>query len=217
MSDLFARFGTEYRAGDVLFREGEHGEVMFVLQTGAVRITKRVGDEDKVIAVLGPGEFVGEMAILNDKPRTATATVTEDARCLVVDGRQLESMLVSSAEIALRLVKKLAKRLDSADALIEILMHRDPRVRVMLGLSRHGEYGEVTEDGIRLRISALDLAREVSVELPVVLDVLKQLDRLRLASTSGDNGEITIADVDRLTDFVEFLDVPSAPSEPLPQ
>ena len=47
---------------------------MFVIQSGAVRISKSIGGEDKVLAVLGPGEFLGEMAILNGRPRTASAT-----------------------------------------------------------------------------------------------------------------------------------------------
>ncbi|HSN99064.1 MAG TPA: cyclic nucleotide-binding domain-containing protein, partial [Candidatus Nanopelagicales bacterium] len=68
MSDpLFARFGREYQPGDVLFNEGESGDVMFVIQSGAVRITKEIAGEQKLLAVLGPGEFVGEMAILNAK------------------------------------------------------------------------------------------------------------------------------------------------------
>src|SRR5580700_5997212 len=106
MSDpLFARFGREYAPGDVLFREGEAGEVMFVIQSGAVRIAKTVAGTDKTLAVLGPGEFLGEMAILNGKPRTATATVVEPARCLVIEARTLEQMVARNAEIALRLIK----------------------------------------------------------------------------------------------------------------
>ena len=109
MSDpLFARFGREYQPGDVLFHEGESGDVMFVIQSGAVRINKQAGGEQKVLAVLGPGEFLGEMAILNGKPRTATATVVEATRCLVIDAKTLESMVARSTEIALRLIKKLA-------------------------------------------------------------------------------------------------------------
>ena len=74
------------------------------------------------------------MAILNAKPRTATAEVVEDARLLVIDGRTLEQMVISNAEIAVRLIKKLARRLDAADALIEVLHPprsqgaRDPRL-----------------------------------------------------------------------------------------
>lgn len=208
MSDpLFARFGREYQPGDVLFHEGEFGDVMFVIQSGAVRITKAIGGDDKVLAVLGPGEFLGEMAILNGKPRTATATVVETTRCLVIDAKTLESMVARNAEIALRLIKKLAKRLDSADTLVEILMHRDPKARVMLALARHADaFGEPVEDGIRVRTTPEELAREVGVDLSVSLEVMTRLRRLRLVSE--DETSIIVADVGRLQDFLEFLEMP---------
>ncbi len=72
---LFQRFGKEFPKGTVLFREGEPGKEMFVLQAGRVVITKTVRDEQKMLAVLGPGEFFGEMALISNKPRNATATV----------------------------------------------------------------------------------------------------------------------------------------------
>ena len=208
MSDpLFARFGRAYAPGDVLFREGEAGEVMFVIQSGAVRISKSIGGEDKVLAVLGPGEFLGEMAILNGKPRTATATVVEQARCLVIEARTLEQMVARNAEIALRLIKKLAKRLDSADTLVEILMHRDPKARVMLALARHADaFGEPTEDGIRVRTTAAEIAREVGVGIEVADEVMARLHRLRLITE--DASSIIVADVGRLQDFLEFLEMP---------
>ncbi len=208
MSDpLFARFGREYQPGDVLFREGESGEVMFVIQSGAVRITKEVGGEAKSLAVLGPGEFLGEMAILNGKPRTATATVVETTRCLVIEAKTLESMVARNAEIALRLIKKLAKRLDSADTLVEILMHRDPKARVMLALARHADaFGEPTEEGIRIRTTPEEIAREVGVELSVAEEVMARLRRLRLVTEEP--GAVIVADVGRLQDFLEFLEMP---------
>jgi CRP/FNR family cyclic AMP-dependent transcriptional regulator len=208
MSDpLFARFGREYQPGEVLFREGEAGEVMFVIQAGAVRISKAIGGVDKVLAVLGPGEFLGEMAILNGKPRTATATVVELARCLVIEAKTLEQMVARNAEIALRLIKKLAKRLDSADTLVEILMHRDPKARVMLALARHADaFGEHTETGIRVRTTAHDIAVEVGVDEEVAHEVMARLRRLRLVSE--EEGSLIVADVARLQDFLEFLEMP---------
>lgn len=208
MSDpLFARFGREFSAGDVLFREGDSGEVMFVIQSGAVRISKSVGGHDKVLAMLGPGEFLGEMAILNGKPRTATATVVEPTRCLVIEARTLEAMVAKNAEIALRLIKKLSKRLDSADTLIEILMHRDPKARVMLALSRHAEgFGEPVDGGIRVRTSAAELAHEVGVPREVADEVMGQLLRLRLVT--AEPAGLVVADVGRLRDFLEFLEMP---------
>ena len=208
MSDpLFARFGREYQPGEVLFREGESGEVMFVIQSGAVRITKEVGGEAKSLAVLGPGEFLGEMAILNGKPRTATATVVETTRCLVIEAKTLESMVARNAEIALRLIKKLAKRLDSADTLGEILMHRDPKARVMLALARHADaFGEPTAEGIRIRTTSEEIAREVGVDRSVADDVMNRLRRLRLVTEEP--GAVVVADIGRRQDFLEFLEMP---------
>jgi CRP/FNR family transcriptional regulator, cyclic AMP receptor protein len=212
MSDpLFLRFGREFRAGDVLFREGERGEEMYVIQSGIVQVFKRVGDVERPLATLGRGEFVGEMAILNDKPRTATAVVLEDARCLLIDGVTLEQMIANNSEIALRLVKKLARRLDSADEMIQLLLHPDPKARVLLGLKRHAEsFGEETALGVRIHSSAADLAREVGVDATQVHEVLSRLTRLHIATEDEGRGggAIVIRSLPRLLEFMEFLDMP---------
>jgi CRP/FNR family cyclic AMP-dependent transcriptional regulator len=209
MSDaLFSRFGREFRAGQVLFREGEHGEEMYVIQTGVVQILKHVGAQDRPLATLGRGEFVGEMALLNDKPRTATAMVLEDAQCLVIDKATLEHMIAHSTEIAMRLVKKLARRLDSADEMIQILLNPDPKARVLLSLKRQAEsFGEDTGLGVRVHSSAAALSREVGVEVEHVRDVLERLRRLRIAS-EDDMGGIVIMDLPRLLEFLEFVEMP---------
>ena len=209
MSDsLTIRLARDFRTGDVLFREGEQGEQMYVIQSGLVQILKRVGADERPLATLGRGEFLGEMAILNGKPRTATAVVLEDAHCLVIDAATLEQMISTNTEIALRLVKKLARRLDSADEMIQILLNPDPKARVLLGLKRHADtFGEETGLGVRLLTSAVDLARDVGVDPAQVDDVLARLRRLRIASMD-DLGGIVVMDLPRLLEFMEFLDMP---------
>jgi CRP/FNR family cyclic AMP-dependent transcriptional regulator len=210
MSDpLFLRLARDFPAGNVLFREGEQGEDMYVIQAGLVQILKRVGDDERPLATLGRGEFLGEMAILNGKPRTATAVVLEDARCLVIDAATLEQMVSNNAEIAVRLVKKLARRLDAADELIQILLHPDPSARVLHGLKRHTEsFGETTDEGgVRLRVSPGELAREVGVQTEQVLDVMGRLRRLRIAGEDA-RGAIVVLDPARLLEFMEFLEMP---------
>ena len=152
------------------------------------------------------------MAILNGKPRTASAIVLEDARCLVIDGKTLETMITKSPEIAMRLVKKLARRLDAADALVQILLNPDPRARVLLGLKRHAEInGEKTATGVKVHVSPDDLAHEVGINVEDVTEVLLRRPRLRIASDEkGPTGAhtIVIADVGRLLEFLEFLEMP---------
>src|SRR5690349_8644723 len=111
-ADLFARFGRTFDPGAVLFREDEPGDTMFVIQQGQVRITKTGREGPKTLAVLGPGEFFGEMAILNSKPRTATAEALTPLRVLEIDAKMFSQMIVSNTEIAVRLITKLARRLD---------------------------------------------------------------------------------------------------------
>jgi len=204
---LFARFGKTCEPGEVLFREGEQGDLMFVIQSGAIRITKSVKGEDKTLAILGPGEFLGEMAILNAKPRTATAIVQERAQVLVLGARTFEQMVVSNAEIAVRLIKKLSRRLDSANELIEVLMHRDPKARVILGLSREAQFiGQVQEDGsVRVPLSVPQLAEQVGLANEETQDVMKRLTRLGIVRLDAEG--IVVTDVARLDEFYEFLEM----------
>lgn len=209
-SDALARFVREFEPGSTLFREGEPGEEMYVIQSGRVRITKLVANGERVLATLGPGEFLGEMAILNAKPRTATAVVTEEgpSRVLVIDARRFEQMVTNNREITLRLIKKLAARLASADSLIEILLHKDPKARVMRALSRQAEaYGEEIPEGRRLALTAEELAAQVNVDMKDVEEVLSRLRRVRVVS-QDERGNLIVHDVDRLLDFLEFLEMP---------
>jgi CRP/FNR family cyclic AMP-dependent transcriptional regulator len=137
--------------------------------------------------------------------------VLEQAKCLVIDAATLEQMVSNNSEIALRLVKKLARRLDSADEMIQLLMNPDPKARVLLGLKRHAEaFGEETGLGVRIHSSAADLAREVGVEESQVREVLTRLARLHIASEDegGGGSAIVIMDLPRLLEFMEFLEMP---------
>jgi CRP-like cAMP-binding protein len=204
---LFARFGRTFEPGDVLFREDEPGNTMFVIQAGQVRITKASRDGTKTLAILGPGEFFGEMAILNSKPRTATADALTALRVLVIDAKTFSQMVVSNAEIAVRLITKLARRLDAANALIEVLMHRDPKARVILGLCRQAEMiGRAQGDGsIHVPIGPAELAAEIGLTPEETDDVLVRLRRLRIVEVHESG--FVVSDVQRLEEFLEFLDM----------
>ena len=84
--DLLERFGRFYPAGSVIFHEGDPAAEMFVIHAGSVTLTRRLRDLDAVLAVLPAGEFFGEMAIVNNRPRSATAVVRRQARLLVIAG-----------------------------------------------------------------------------------------------------------------------------------
>jgi len=203
---LFQKFGKEIPKGTVLFREGAPGKEMYVLQSGRVAISKKVRDVEKVLAILGPGEFFGEMAIISNKPRNATATVEDAARLLVIDPRTFESMIRGNSEIAVRMIKKLAERLSDADAQIENLLLSDPSSRVihhMLHLCQ--TRGRPEEEGIEIDFPVKDLPRELGVGEPAIRNLMHRLERSGLIDVQGDR--VTVRDTARLFDFLRYLEM----------
>ena len=117
---LFWKFGKDFPKGTVLFREGELGRDMFIIQKGKVQVRKRVGSGEKVLAELGEGEFFGEMALLMGMDRSATVEVIEGSKILVVTPETFESLLRSNIDIALKMLRKLAGRLRALDDHLEV-------------------------------------------------------------------------------------------------
>ncbi len=116
---LFWKFGKHYPQGTILFREGEMGREMFIIQKGKVQVKKRVGSAEKVLAEFCEGEFFGEMALLIGMNRSATVEVIEDSMILVVNPETFENLLKSNTEIALKMLKKMALRLRALDEQLE--------------------------------------------------------------------------------------------------
>ncbi len=207
MKDSELRFARVLKAGDVVFREGDDARTMFVIRRGKVRITKRVRGGEKTFAVLGPGEFFGEMAILNQQPRSATATATEETTLLEVDARRFETMLTKQAEIAVRMIQKMARRLEAADQTIAILVKRDPKTRVILGLmrecERHGFPGQ-DESSVVIDPDLDELSEALGVQRSETDEVIGRLIRVGVVRPVDDG--IEVASLDKLNEFLSFLE-----------
>ncbi len=202
---LFARVGKTCSPGTTLFRDGEPGDSMYVIKDGRVRIFKEVRGEEKTLAYLGPGEFFGEMALLNGKPRTASAEVVETTRLFAIDAKTFGLMIRNNGEIAARLIRRMAQRLDSANALVSVLMQRDPRARVILGLARAAEHdGRSSDDGVVVvPTDAESLAQQVGVSVEDVRAVVRRLYRLGIVD--GAHEGLAVPDPARLEAFLAFL------------
>jgi CRP-like cAMP-binding protein len=205
---LLERFGRSFAAGTVLFREGDPGFDMFVIQSGRVQLSRHLRQHDAVIATLTAGDFFGEMAIVNNRPRSATATVTEDAVLLVIDQRTFEAMIRGNAEIAVRIIRKLAGRLDQANAQVEVLLLRDVNHRLAHYLRRIAETNAVRDGaGLRIDLGVDEIADRIGLDRAQTQEALDKLARARLVHRNPDGKSLMIAEVGRLDDFLEFLEM----------
>lgn len=117
------------RAGDALFREREAGQSAFLIESGMIRIFVGQGDGALTLADLGPGDLVGEMAMIDDAPRTATAVALEDTVLLVIDREHL------------------AERVAQTDPVVRALLGGQlKRYRAMLATMRGLDVPEVAAD-----------------------------------------------------------------------
>jgi CRP/FNR family cyclic AMP-dependent transcriptional regulator len=202
---LLQKFGREFAKGTILFHEGDtQSKEMYVIHKGKVKISKKVGNQETVLAYLGQGEFFGEMAILNNKPRSATAEVTEDSTLLVIDPKTFEMMIKGNTEVAFRMIKKLADRIEETDNTIELLMIKDTNSRVVHALESLAESIGIGRDGgMMLPVSTEELVSRAGVSSDQALKILEKLKKARVIAISSEG--IFIQDLSKLRKFVEFL------------
>lgn len=217
---LIDRFAKDYEPGTVLFREGDPGDFMYVIQSGSVEIRREIGELERVLAVLPAGEFFGEMALINARPRSATAVVREPSRLLVIEPRTFEAMLRGRVEIAVRLIRTLASRLERANQQIELLLLPNANHRVVQCLRRMADEqiaaagaAGAADSAVFLPVDANDLAARVALAPHEVAEILSRLAQARLVMTADEAGitgadkGFVIPEVGRLLEFLEFLEL----------
>lgn len=126
------RLGEIYPDGEAIVRQGERGETMYIIQEGRAEVLiEKDGDEHR-INVLGPGDFFGEMSILEPMTRSATVRTIGEARVLAVDKTTFLDRVESDPGLALKLLKTLSRR-------IRLLDKENTELRSRIGASEPKE------------------------------------------------------------------------------
>ncbi len=205
-TQLFSRFGKKVPAGTMLFQEGDRGEEMYIIQSGKVKISKRLRGVEKTLATLEKGEFFGEMAILNDKPRSAAAETVEDSDLLVIDRKTFDTLIRGNPEITIRFIKRLADRLREANEQMEALMIKDNTSRLVSILAKQVKDQKKAGE---LSISVDDLAGLAGIEKAQAKSVLEKLASVKIVELTG--GEtiriLNQEQVDRLLKYLEMREI----------
>jgi CRP/FNR family cyclic AMP-dependent transcriptional regulator len=112
--DLVSRIANEetFKRGETIFRHGDPGEKLYLILEGKVRISRTVpGMGEEALAVLGPGQLFGEMALLDESPRSADAHVHEACRLLAVPRDGFDDLLFLNKDLAYEVLWSIVKML----------------------------------------------------------------------------------------------------------
>jgi len=141
--------------GDVIFREDEQGTEMYVIIQGLVEIRKATGaSSSKTLTTLQKGDIFGEMAIIEKKPRSATAVAVQPTKLLVLNERLYESMVSANPDFARKMNRVLSERIRRANAIIQNIMSTNRQNQLWTGLVQFArERGIATFKGSRVAVS----------------------------------------------------------------
>jgi hypothetical protein len=180
-------------AGQVIFRENDPGDKMYIILEGVVEILKEAqGGSSKVLTSVGKGEFFGEMALIDDRPRSATAIASVPCKLLVMSDDLLDSYIAGNPEFASKMIRNLAQRLRGANKLIEQALAGNTIKVIQEGLIAWAQSnGTDTIKGIRISVPAFSAwaGQHLGVPERVIPEFLKTLVERGILVTSalGDN------------------------------
>ena len=130
-NEIFGKYARGYNKGDIVFAEFEPGDSLFFIQSGSVRVTKIIGDKEKCMAILTTGEIFGEMSILEQAPRSATAITEEPCKLLELTKENFVQLSKVKPIIAIKLFKSLASRILDQARKFKIISLGSPDLKIM--------------------------------------------------------------------------------------
>mgnify|MGYP001411992876 CR=1 FL=1 len=178
-----------YLKNSMIILEEEYGDLVFVVKTGTIKIT-RVNDEGKevILALLGPGEMFGELAILDGEARSANALAQENCELLAINKEDFLDLLKNYPSVSYNVMCELAKRLRKSDQQIEALSLSDAEHRIGVSLLNLAEDMGVIRKG-KVTIQNLpfqqDIANMAGTSRETVSRVLKILENKNMIFKEG--------------------------------
>jgi len=149
----FDRFKVTFQKGDQIFCEYEPGDAFYLIQTGRVQIVKIIGEIEKMVDILQPGEIFGEMAILEEAPRSASAIALGKVEVLEFNKKKFEILMRGNPQIAMKLLMTFIKRIYDQKRRFMILTLPDPQSKVADVLLMLAETQAVQQGEVKVRMT----------------------------------------------------------------
>jgi CRP/FNR family cyclic AMP-dependent transcriptional regulator len=195
----------KFKGGHVVFFEGSHSDSLYVIVSGSVKVFQKAHDgREKILCVLGPGEFFGEFSLVDGQPRSASVTTLQPTEMLSMAHLDFRRLARSSPDVLWKVLEAMCERLRVVNEENFNLAFRNMSYRFVRTLLKLSEYGISSVGGVTITVSKQDLAAMVGSGPERVPDFLEVLASRKLVQTDGDN--IHIPDLDALRKALEFAE-----------
>ncbi|MCX8123420.1 MAG: Crp/Fnr family transcriptional regulator [Spirochaetes bacterium] len=177
---LFDKFGVEYEPNDIIFCEFEPGNDFYFIQSGRVEIVKIINNREKTLDILGPGDVFGEMAILEEEPRSASAIAIDHVKLLRFRRENFDALIQGNPQLAYKLLVIFSKRIYDAKRRLMILLLDDPQLKVMDVMNMLAEQDPHldVQEPVTLRVTMQEIANWAGMQINDVQKILTHLNKL---------------------------------------
>jgi CRP/FNR family transcriptional regulator, cyclic AMP receptor protein len=194
--DVYERHVQNVPAGRIIFSEGEEGKELYVVIDGEVEISKRTSMEtSKTLITLKAGDIFGEMAIIDAKPRSATAIASKSARLLVMDEGLFFNMIEKNPDFARKMIRILSERIRRANLTIQQLSSMNRESMILTGIAEYGAtFGVQSFKGKRVPKDKFVLWAESHIGLPAreIYEEMEKMIARHLLTPGANPGEILL-------------------------
>jgi len=202
------QLGRFYKRGNIIFKEGDLGKEMYIIQSGRVEIVKNVKGEEVILATLDKKAFFGEMALFGDPHRSATVKAAEDTTMIIIDKDTLEQQFAKVPDWFVSILKKLVENLRQANKALKSRFKYGidfSFVKTLyLTVKKHGE----REEGalvMKLSQAKQELQTVLSLSNTEFAERIKDLHFMKLVKFSAQENKLIVPDQVRLKKFFIFL------------
>lgn len=206
--ETLQKFTRVYKPQDIICKQGESGDCMYIIQAGKVEVFLTTSTGEKSLAFYGPGDFFGEMSMIDKAPRSANIRAVEETRLISLDAQTFDAHIQTNPAIVRKILINMSNRLRDANKQIENLLIKDVNRRIAnhILLECH-QHGTKTPVGIKIDhpFGANELARDVGLQddAQKVQGVLQKLQQSKIIEIQG--GQIVILSVESLEKFIQYL------------
>ncbi len=197
-------FEKQLNTGEVLFKDGDRGDEMYLIKSGKIRISKSAGEVEKTLAVLKEGDFFGEMSVIDGSPRSATATAIEPAELVIFD-REVFMNQVRENPLIEYVLHTLIRRLRDADEQIKFLLIKNEEKRLIAMFLTKAREGTQTDKGILIDFSFSyeNLADLVGTTIEKTKSIVDNLLKTNLITIKSD--KIYINNQRNLEEYLSYI------------
>ena len=200
--DLFKKFVKAYEPGQVIFKEGDPGEQMFIIIQGEVEIRKRTTSSTaKTLSTFKAGDVFGEMAIIERKPRSATAVSTKASRMLMMNEPLFLAMIERNPDFARKMILVLSERLRKSNVIIQGLTTTNRENQILAGLRQYAtDKGTATFKGHRVKVAEfLEWAKaHLGLEAKEIASAIAEFQRRGVVGRSALGREEILVDLQKV-------------------